>query len=112
MAVKVFIRRQIPQGKEKEVLDLVKELRKLAVNQPGYISGETLVSADDPNKFLVISTWRSIEDWKSWQASPERTAKQSKIDEVTGNVTEYEVYHYLGEKLTATLRGFKGWEGG
>lgn len=112
MAVKVFIRRQIPLGKENEIMDLVKELRKLALSQPGYISGETLVSFDDPQKFLVISTWRSIDDWKAWEASPERTAKQSKIDEITGNVTEYEIYHYLGEKITATLRSFKGWEGG
>lgn len=112
MAVKIFIKRLIPEGKERELFKLIRELRTKAVAQPGYISGETLVRVDNPSQFLVVSTWRHIDDWEKWQAHEERKNLQNRIDEILGKETEYEVYYYLEEKMPATLRGFKGWEGG
>jgi len=41
MSIKTIIKRRIPRGKEKEVLPFLIELRKLAIEQPGYICGET-----------------------------------------------------------------------
>lgn len=40
--------------------------------KPGYITGETLINIDDPEDFIVISTWKSPEDWKNWLNSKER----------------------------------------
>jgi hypothetical protein len=52
MAVKVLITRQFREGKQKQAYKTLMELRSLATLQQGYMSGETLIGADDPNKLL------------------------------------------------------------
>jgi heme-degrading monooxygenase HmoA len=110
MLVKVLIRRKVTQEKEAALLDLITQLRTLASKQPGYISGETLRSADNPEEYLVISTWQAMDDWKKWLASKERSPLQDKIDKILGKKTEYEVFQY--PEKSVSLRSFKGYEGG
>jgi len=73
---------------------LLRELRTMAMLQPGYISGETLRRLDKPDEFLVISTWESAEDWNRWAKSQERNEVQGKIDTVLGGKTEYGIFHH------------------
>ncbi len=94
MAVKILIKRAVPPDKAKEVIPLFRKLRALATGQPGYISGETLRRLDKPDRFVVISTWDSSEDWEKWIASRERGDLQDKLDALIGGQTEYEIYHY------------------
>ena len=58
---------------------MLRELRAAAVHQPGYIAGETLVNTEDSTIVAVISTWRSLEDWKTWEKSPDRAELNNKI---------------------------------
>jgi heme-degrading monooxygenase HmoA len=111
MAVKIFIKRKVPREKGMALLNLITELRTRATVQPGYVSGETMRSTDRPDEYLVISTWQSIDDWKAWAASRERAEIQSRIDAILGEPTQYEIYDYP-EKSPASLRAYKGWEGG
>jgi heme-degrading monooxygenase HmoA len=94
MTVKILITRTVPREKGSEMLKLFKEMRSLATDQAGYISGETLKSSDRPDVFLVISTWKSPEDWELWLKSKERQRIQAKIDELLGGKTSYEMFHY------------------
>jgi heme-degrading monooxygenase HmoA len=94
MAVKILIKRIVPENKAKEMIPLFRQMRVLATNQSGYISGETLKSLDRPDTFLVISTWKSSEYWGKWLLSKERQGIQDKIDALLGGKTEYEVFHY------------------
>ncbi len=94
MAVKILIRRLLPQDKARKMVPLFREMRVQANNQPGYISGETLRNLDNPDEFLVISTWESSNDWKNWVQSKERKEVQDKIDELLGGKTQYEIFHY------------------
>ncbi len=94
MAVKVMIKRKVRESVEKELLALLRELRTLTMNQPGYISGETLKRLDKPEETLVISTWQSAEEWRKWVTSQERQQIQTKIDLLLGEKTEYELYEY------------------
>ena len=94
MAVKILIKRSVPQNKAKEMIPLFRQMRALATNQPGYISGETLKSFDKPYTFLVISTWQSSDGWEKWLLSQERQEIQDKIDALLGGKTEYEMFHY------------------
>ena len=94
MAVKVLIKRSVPQDKAKALIPLVRQMRASAATQPGYITGETLRSLDKPDEFMVISTWQASEDWKNWLQSEERNKVQSKIDDLLGGETKYEIYHY------------------
>jgi heme-degrading monooxygenase HmoA len=94
MAVEVLIRRQFVEEKAKEVAPLIVKLRSLARSQPGYLSSESLQCIDPPgeNDYLIRSTWNSVEDWKRWLHSKERTAIQEKIDAISGVATEYRIY--------------------
>jgi heme-degrading monooxygenase HmoA len=94
MAVKIFIKRLVPQDKARQMIPLFRQMRASATTQPGYITGETLRSLEKPEEFMVISTWQSSEDWKKWLKSKERNEIQSKIDALLGGETEYDIYHY------------------
>ena len=97
MAIEVLIRRRFVKEKEAALAPLVVRLRSLALAQPGYISGETLRCIDPTgeDEYLVRSTWRSAEDWKTWLHSNERKAIQNEIDSNTGEKTEYRMYEPL-----------------
>ena len=94
MAVKIFIKRSIPPDKAGKLTPLFQNLRSLAMNQPGYISGETLHSIDSPGEIVVISTWQTVNEWRSWVANKERLKIQGQIDMLLGKKTEYEVYQH------------------
>lgn len=92
MTVKIFIKRNVQEKNITELTMLLKRLRSLTLNQPGYISGETLRRIDNPNECMVISTWRSVEDWNNWVNNEMRLKIQTEIDELLGQETEYAVY--------------------
>lgn len=92
MAVKIFIKRK---GVDKNIIELtvlLKKLRSLTLNQPGYIYGETLRRLDEPDECVVISTWSSLEDWEGWFSNEERISIQSEIDLLLGEETDYAIY--------------------
>jgi len=81
MTVRVLIERTVEPGKPQEdLLDLMKQLRAKALHQPGYVSGETLISVDRPGMHLVISTWHSLKEWRAWENNPERLEILAKIE--------------------------------
>ena len=94
MAIQVLIKRTIPENKIKEVIPLFRQIRGLAMEQPGYISGATLKSLDNPNTYLVISTWNSLAHWKRWFLSKERQELQDEIDSLLEKKTKYEIYNF------------------
>jgi heme-degrading monooxygenase HmoA len=94
MAVKVIIERRVPKGKDTDLANLMREMRSKAMFAPGYISGETLRAHDDPTLYVVISTWRSVDEWKAWEASPERKETQTKIDAVLETEAQHRIFDF------------------
>lgn len=94
MTIKVIIVRKFPADKAEEATPCVRELRQRAMQQPGYVSGETLVNADDPEEYLVISTWSTVENWNNWLEDESRSAVQAKLDALLGTETLYQVYYH------------------
>jgi heme-degrading monooxygenase HmoA len=94
MAVKVLIKRKVPEDRAKTMIPLFRKMRIQANNQPGYISGETLRSLENPDEFLVISTWETSNDWKNWLNSGDRKEVQDEIYALLGGKTEFEIFHY------------------
>ncbi len=94
MAVKIIIKRKIPKAKEAQVLPLLLELRAKAMAQPGYISGETLINVNDPEDYLVISTWKSAKDWQAWAESKERSEIQERIEKLLAEKSSVQIYYY------------------
>ena len=92
MTVKIFIKRKVQDKNVVELTMLLKKLRSLTLEQPGYISGETLNRIDKKEECMVVSTWRSVEDWNSWVNNPKRIEIQSQIDNLLGEETDYAMY--------------------
>lgn len=92
MTVKIFIKRKVSPNNVLDLTVLLKKLRSLTLNQSGYIYGETLKRLDKQDECMVISTWRSIDDWNAWLNNEERIAIQRDIDNLLGEKTEYAVY--------------------
>ena len=74
--------------------EMLVELRSIANRQAGYISGETLRNVNNPEEYVVISTWRSLEDWERWFANEKRAELEGKVDALIGSPTIYKIYSY------------------
>jgi heme-degrading monooxygenase HmoA len=109
MAVKILIYRKVKPGKEEELTEAVRNLRSKAIHAEGYISGETLRSLEDPSVHLVISTWKSIEDWNRWLNTPERQAFQQKTDAILEEAAKITAYEHESFRVSAdeTLRSIE-----
>ena len=92
MIAKIIIKRRFKKGKTKEIISLLNELRVGAMNQPGYISGVTMVDYHDSQNFLVIGTWRSMDDWLSWKSNDIRSSFEATLEIYQEGETSYEEY--------------------
>ena len=94
MAIRILIERKIDPENEIALSSLLMKLRSRAMHAKGYISGETLRSLKDPNEYLVISTWNSLDDWRRWEAEKERQEIQSQIDSLLRAPALHRVFVY------------------
>jgi heme-degrading monooxygenase HmoA len=66
--------------------------RNGAMQQPGYISSETLRNLDDQNQVVVVSMWQDIEAWTAWKNSETRMTNEAEFKDYLIGETEYEHY--------------------
>ena len=76
--IRAIIERRLQKGEH--ISRLLQQLRSVAMAQVGYISGETLINTERPDVVTVMSTWRSLEDWKAWERSGPRVALDREIE--------------------------------
>lgn len=72
MGVKIIIERKFKEPLRNEDIHMIEGFRVPALKQKGYISGETLISYDDPTHVLVISSWTDLDSFNEWAESEER----------------------------------------
>ena len=72
--VRVLIERRIRPGAGTEYERTQRELRFEALRDQGYLTGETWRDLDDPQHYVVVSTWRTRSDWDGWARSAARRA--------------------------------------
>ena len=94
MAIRALIEREIKTGSEIKMHHLLLQLRSKAMQAKGYISGETLRALDNPNKFLVISTWNSLSEWEAWDKDPARQELQVEIDKLLRHPAKTSIFIY------------------
>ncbi|MBA7704755.1 hypothetical protein ES703_113573 [subsurface metagenome] len=78
-----------------ELIRLLMQLRTAAIHQPGYITGETLVSTEDPSIITVLSTWRSLDDWKTWEKEEARVKMYWQIEPLLKERARISVYQIM-----------------
>jgi heme-degrading monooxygenase HmoA len=93
--IRVIIERRFQAGRETELENLLVELRSRAMAQPGYVSGETLRSLDDPSLWVVLSTWLNASLWKAWEASPERKEIEDRIGRIASAAAKVSAFSFV-----------------
>jgi heme-degrading monooxygenase HmoA len=53
----------------KDVEPILMKLRSYAMQCPGFVGAENLVSEEDYSVVMMISTWETIEYWRTWVES-------------------------------------------
>ncbi|MFH2059481.1 MAG: antibiotic biosynthesis monooxygenase [Pseudomonadota bacterium] len=105
MITKVIIKRIVANGKENDFFALLRDLRFNAMGQEGYISGETLICADQINKVMIISQWETMGDWKAWEGNEKRKEMDKLLGAFQETPTEYEAYVFSKYRAAAS-QGF------
>jgi heme-degrading monooxygenase HmoA len=92
MQAKILIKRKFNKGKKNEIIALLREIRAMAMQQPGYISGETLSSTDQPQTLMVIGSWQDLESWQNWQENNTRKTLEQMLSTYQEGETEYQEF--------------------
>jgi heme-degrading monooxygenase HmoA len=95
MAIRVIIQRVIESGQEARTQQILTQLRSKATQVKGYISGETLRDINNPQKYLVISTWNSLEDWKAWENNPDRKQLREQLGQALRSAEDTTIYGHI-----------------
>ncbi len=53
----------------KDVEPILMQLRSYAMQYPGFVDAEFLVSEGDESVGVMISTWETMENWRTWVGS-------------------------------------------
>jgi heme-degrading monooxygenase HmoA len=53
----------------KDLEPILMQLRSHAMQYPGFLSAENLVSQEDLSVVVMLSTWETIENWRMWVES-------------------------------------------
>lgn len=77
--IRVIIERHIAPTLEVPYERAARNTLQKAVDVSGFISGETLKNTTDPNHRVILSTWRSLQDWQRWFSSEERKEMLAEI---------------------------------
>lgn len=93
MSVKILIKRKFKKEALEDASAMLIKARSNAMGNEGYLSTETLVSYDDPRSVLIISMWRSKEDWDRYRKSATRKEHEEKYAQMFEGPTEYEVFN-------------------
>jgi len=93
VAIKVLTSRKFKKGTTEKAHQLLRELRSVGTLRQGFVSGQTLVSAEDPDRTLVISTWTDAKGWEAWRASEKRNEISKKISELLEEPEHVEVFY-------------------
>jgi heme-degrading monooxygenase HmoA len=92
MIAKIIIKRRFVKENTPQILSLLNKIRSIAMNQPGYISGETLMQMNYPENLAVICTWQKMKYWEAWKSSEERKTYEAMLEIYQTRPTQYEEY--------------------
>ena len=53
----------------KDVEPILMQLRSHAMQYPGFVGAENLISEEDLSVVLMMSTWETFENWRTWVES-------------------------------------------
>ena len=69
MSVRLIVDVRVKDGMQEALSRAYAELVARAVDEPGLIAHQLCQSVDEPDRWLVISEWQSLEESTAWDRS-------------------------------------------
>ena len=105
--IRVIIERKLKRVEHISLL--LRQIRAAAMAQRGYVSGETLVGTEDTHAITVISTWRSVEDWRAWEKSEQRVTLDREVKSLLVEPPVIRTYRILSTEELEYLEDPASW---
>lgn len=70
--IRIIIERILAEGMADPYELAAREALVETMSQPGFISGESLQDIANPNRRILLGTWRSMREWNTWFSSSQR----------------------------------------
>jgi heme-degrading monooxygenase HmoA len=71
---------ELQPGAQEDYERLIEERFRSAHGRDGWVGGQLLSSSESPNVLLIVATWRTNDDWKSWHEDAAFVATRAKLD--------------------------------
>ncbi len=91
--IRVLIERQIKEGTLGRYKDIITHAKQLAGHVRGYVSGEMLFEAKDPNSVMVLSIWHDEQAWQDWCKSPMRIEINDALADILLEPENIRIFH-------------------
>ena len=88
MPVTIQIRHVIPSHKRQLATPLLNQVRELTRHQNGHFYTEVVCTPEVSDMSIENSTWCSMADWKSWEASADWQKAKARIESLLDAKTE------------------------
>jgi heme-degrading monooxygenase HmoA len=69
MSVRMIVDVRVKPGSQEELARAYHELAQTASQQPGFVGHQLCEALDDPERWLVISEWETLEASTAWDRS-------------------------------------------
>ena len=73
---------QLKKGTGPKWDELMHERMVAAKEHPGWIGGQFLQPDHDPQRRMIVGTWRSRDDWQAWHTDARFQASRTRLDQL------------------------------
>jgi heme-degrading monooxygenase HmoA len=80
---------QLREGAEGEWDVAMRKRLAAAKKQPGWVGGQLLQSVDQPNRRVIVGTWRTRAHWERWHKDPLFAETRARLDGLESRPAEH-----------------------
>jgi len=73
---------QVKAGSASQWDELMRERMSTARKHAGWVGGQLLQPESDPQRRVIVGTWKTRDDWKEWHNDPQFQETRSELDQL------------------------------
>ena len=70
----------LKDGAAREWDGVMRTRMSAAIKQPGWVGGQLLRTVENPDRRVIVGTWRTRADWEAWHHDPQFTKTRQRLD--------------------------------
>ncbi len=80
---------ELKEGAERKWDAVMRERMTEARKHRGWVGGQLLRSEEDPNKRVIVGTWKARADWETWHKDPRFADTRRQLDDLVNRPAEH-----------------------